>query len=369
MNLDHCQEHLERYEVLVAPSSLGTWQRQAERLQERFDRFVDDLRRLSRKGALPEIGFGIIHHPDLNGLAAPCRDNRGVLVALYLGSVIQMVDTFYRLLSHRAVLPEVGQQTAVVDEPIPFLLVHEHVARGGETPRFYVPADPSRRAFADQCVADALDFLLMHELAHAWRGHLAPELNVRARGARRELGASARPDPERWKVDQALECDADIHAASFVQAYVRAAAREDPGALPARISAWTFAVFVFFAVMHLCEPEGLPPEARSHPHPLVRMRYAHAAASVIVQHWGGDDGAIQEGIDRALAAWLALGWPFPPINLDTESEIVAEILDATLKQLEPKLRRPFVDDESDIDTSGLEGDRPADGGDDSTGDE
>jgi hypothetical protein len=244
MDINQCRDGLYTHEVLIADTaSLGVWQREAEALRRRFDRHVDDLRRLSMPGALPRMAFGIINHPELNGVATLCRDGESVLVAIYLGSLIQMIDTFYRLLSHPQVLPQVGNCPAGPGEPIPFLMVGEHVTRGRGIPHLYIPEDPDRRAFADRCVRDALDFLLVHELAHGWRGHLVLGENDAGWAPRREFDSPDSREAENLEW-QALECDADMMAATLIQAHVRAEAREALDATPSRVSAWAFALVI-----------------------------------------------------------------------------------------------------------------------------
>lgn len=106
---------------------------------------------------------------------------RGNFVGMTVGYPLVLADTCFALLAHPEVLPEVGKAEAETgwgpEAVLPRirsakqldLRPTDDLRRAGF---FRLPRDPERLRYATELTLDALTFLLYHEIAHIFRGHL-----------------------------------------------------------------------------------------------------------------------------------------------------------------------------------------------------
>jgi hypothetical protein len=167
----------------------------------------------------------------------------------------------------------------------------------------------------------ALEFIYLHELTHAIRGHI-PYLEERGlldRACLCEIGAHATDTPTLPEIHQAVELDADLTALGIQLHYASAGQRacsivevEDPQAYCRRLG---FALGVIFRVFELWRRDlrGVPfePAKSTHPHPDVREVLADAWLAKRDAEPGGINQDLCETVrssrDKGQAAIQALG--------------------------------------------------------------
>jgi hypothetical protein len=128
----------------------------------------------SRKSCRIPIEFVLIDSPSLIARVAQPSDKGYVMISA--GTILLLVDLFYRILAHPQSYPNIGNPAAESIQPF-----HQHGverdfvvmahARGygidGVRPR-----DDERARQAGLLAISAFQFLLLHELAHVEMGHL-----------------------------------------------------------------------------------------------------------------------------------------------------------------------------------------------------
>jgi hypothetical protein len=154
---------------------------------------------------LPKIVFDFTAQTDMNAKAVVAGGE--LLIGLSVGSVILAHDLFFRLLSHPAVLPGVGDPEAERAGRAVYQFYFDSdqlvsaLGERGLTLNDLRPRDPVRDLVARGMAALAVDFLVVHELRHVLAGHTSYLEEKYA-------GAGDRPT----MTNQSLEMDADADA-------------------------------------------------------------------------------------------------------------------------------------------------------------
>ncbi|MBK8214457.1 MAG: hypothetical protein IPK71_12010 [Myxococcales bacterium] len=144
--------------------------------------------------------------------------NGRTLVSVNLGVFVISRDIFFRLLSHPQVWPEIGDASLETEVPSLFdyfTNANDLIWQGSTTDMPLSPVSPKcpvRAAYADWLDFIACSFVILHELGHAFHGHLA----VVGPG-----NALLEVDPEGTATAdcltrQALEYDADNFATNMI---------------------------------------------------------------------------------------------------------------------------------------------------------
>jgi hypothetical protein len=175
---------------------------------------------IARGAAMPAFYFNYVNNPELNLKAGYDRNDHCGYVGIFTGAVPLIYDMFYRMLSHPKILPEIGN-VAIESARQPYcseglwsdyneLFVHR--GNHGKHLANVLPADPSRRKHANQLAECALEFLILHELAHITFGHCEYANTHLGLSLLTELNAKNPPAVNNLK-RQAIECAADGYAA------------------------------------------------------------------------------------------------------------------------------------------------------------
>jgi hypothetical protein len=145
------------------------------------DRHIEYLRGHLREGKEIEVHFDFIDNGELNAHASIWPDPRNKLgiVAFHRGAVLLPLDLFQRMLSHPEILPDVGNpklessdaqfNDGLCDD---IDTLHESRRLAGRPKEPILPRCPIRRQLAIELAGFAFDFLVLHELAHIFCGHI-----------------------------------------------------------------------------------------------------------------------------------------------------------------------------------------------------
>jgi len=263
-----------------------------------------------------------------------CPNGEGSFIGLSVGYPLILFDLCTALLSNPDVFPEVGDVSveAPWDAPPPparfqaARQTHLESTDDLRTSGFWrIPNDPARRQFAMEMTLDALTFLLYHEVAHVFRGHLHV---YRQPGGHQFLDeAAAEPAPPAalgfhqvgdvtltgLELRQFFELDADAVAADILM-YEKAPMDfpDKAGELDlvlGRVNRALAAVSVLFLMM--APPRRLAEYAtRWYPHPLVRQQLAATVAVSSIMKLlkvSGPDGGLAELRGHLKPALVSIG--------------------------------------------------------------
>lgn len=228
-------------------------------------------------------------------------------IGMSIGYPIILANNFFALLAHPEFLPEVGNASSEYGWGSVSVLPETRSANQLELPPsddlqgvgfFRLPRDPDRMRYATEMTLDALTFLLYHEIAHIFRGHLY--VHKQATGfSFLDESESVLPKSAfgfdipmeggpiaAGELAQFFEIDADAVAADTL-VYEKAPMDfpDSTGRMEevvARLNRALVAISVLF--LTAATPHSLKQyRNRSHPHPLTRHRLAFvfAASSVM----------------------------------------------------------------------------------------
>lgn len=109
------------------------------------------------------------------------RKEQSNFIGMSIGYPLILADTYFALMSHPEVLPEIGEGETEDGWKLETGLPETGAAKHLDLPPtddlqqagfFRIPRNSERRHYAIELTLDALTFLLYHELAHIFRGHL-----------------------------------------------------------------------------------------------------------------------------------------------------------------------------------------------------
>lgn len=135
--------------------------------------------RKNRGPQMPELYFDYADDARVQAYAFYDRVSHVGFVAMFTGVVHLLHDMFYRMLSHPDVLPTIGRaEDETVRQPYAseglwddYNALLASRGRGGGRLADVIPRDPGRKRYAEILANHALDFLILHELAHITHGH------------------------------------------------------------------------------------------------------------------------------------------------------------------------------------------------------
>jgi hypothetical protein len=261
-------------------------------LQKSAENFIRSFRsHSSLVKSVPEIKFGFLHCLELGAKAK--RTAEGVYyIGLNSGSVLLMYDTFYRMLSHKEILTEIGDcdRENISHPSLPGYHIDALWIKNKSTidDTELLPKDPTRYCYARHLADLALNFLLVHELNHVAHGHLDLKINLGGHASHSEK-LKRRIDYNEYVFHQTLEFDADCVAVakSLRNAISRWQGVRPPSALTKQfhqsfemtIWNWSFAVMTMVRIMldgTFYSFDG----CRKQKHPLPRLRQALLLSTV-----------------------------------------------------------------------------------------
>ncbi|WP_421830236.1 hypothetical protein [Larkinella sp.] len=162
-------------------------------------------------GTFPSPNVYFVDGTDVNAFAF--KEDEEYFIGINEGTVLLLMKLFYRMLSHRDILPQIGDLSKEVSPPkSPDIDINEATQKKREESIF--PVDSTRSQFAVALTYFAFRFILMHEYAHILKGHVDYLEN--------KTGLAMVSDNENLTEDvggdwirQAIEIDADDYSAQI----------------------------------------------------------------------------------------------------------------------------------------------------------
>jgi hypothetical protein len=244
-------------------------------LTQIMERWIEDVRAIfeerSPSPADAKLEIGLLKRGTINAAAAIID---GVdVIGINLGTIYIIRELFDKLLSHPAVLPNIGDASlekerwlcdpsrAVTDWEI-------DMAKG----RPFCPNDPQRAHHASRLFLFAIDFIFHHELGHLFNGHVNWLLSTTGFRALPEVGASAIAGLT--SIDrQTLEMDADSFGGLVcTKIAIGAAIQNRFESKREALSAALFAIFSLFRIFG-GSTIGTGPEILESDHPPAFYRW------------------------------------------------------------------------------------------------
>jgi hypothetical protein len=288
---------------------------------------IDGLRQhMSPKWTTRPIQVAFTKSEEVNACATKGRDADYILITI--GAVGKIYGTLNGLLSIPGFLPEVGNsdredtpnESLADGFPKMPLLGRDY---GGNSIRFYLPADQTRVTFANQLSSMALHFLLMHEIGHILAGHLELLERQGFAAAISEFDAGTTKNatmPPR----HVLESDADAFAANFgsfvdLHPETNRLWKEVFGweAVPGKDAGFIAHAAAISILFRLLTTDSYPPKSLQpsiHPHPTVRscmVLSRSMSRAVLANRFTMDEfpRLCRASIFHVEETWAALGLP------------------------------------------------------------
>lgn len=211
--------------------------------------FIEGTRKYNFPG-MPAICFYFTDEPDINAYAF-MNTSGDRFIATSAGGSLLLAAVFSYMLSHHAILKDIGNPAHETQILIPFNLLTSDMR--SVTSPIPMPLDSERRDCSFWLQQFAIHFLVAHEFAHHIYGHLELDTGHGLNLVRSERGISQTDlPPEEAIVQQALEFSADTYAAALslggMNSLVKVAAKDsDPELMIFRsprtfVRCWLFAV-------------------------------------------------------------------------------------------------------------------------------
>lgn len=289
-------------------------------LKSRFAKAVQNTFRVRRQIRTSSIHIDFSDRQTLNAAAAHRHGHD--LIAINVGTVLNLTVLYESLLSHPSIFAHVGDsrnETAPFDKMVgcdwtaPLEQICALLCPRGEDWSAIQPADPVRESCAQRLFHITMMFLFYHELPHIILGHIDFLKKATGDSLLTELG-SVRSNPSASR--RCLEMDADIFAAekTFGVMFV---SRDKPGNpfrdmnLTERLTLWGVSLLSLFTVFGQGKRSALEDYVdATHPHPLIRFMYVFGALKEYCQHDGTLECAKRawhNAISEVGNAWIMLG--------------------------------------------------------------
>ena len=124
-----------------------------------------------RLTGIPNVYFDFINSPIVNGSAT--KFNGKFFIGINSGVHLIFFDLFTKLFSSKHNLPQLGISSVEADENFELSrILNNGISFDTLRGPFVLPRDSKRRLYAMQYFYFALDFMLLHEIAHIYLGHV-----------------------------------------------------------------------------------------------------------------------------------------------------------------------------------------------------
>lgn len=240
----------------------------------------------------PKPYINIVDNPEINACAYLSDGTEGI--ALFSGCVGILEQFFNHILAHPQTFLGLGNLSLEAAPARPYIL--SQLSTGLSTVQ---PVDEKRKRIAEQLLKTALDFLILHEVAHFRQGHNRLGFNDSGSTFIQELSAASTETFE-YTLDeiitiQTLEMNADASAVAeglhFVEkiteiAKVQYPAIDEADYLRFNFDLWLYAVCAFFRLIALNVPFRLE-DIATEEHPPARVRLIWVIQTVqTLTHFG-----------------------------------------------------------------------------------
>lgn len=231
--------------------------------------------------AIPPILFDFVNSDALNAYAGLYQNS--FFIGLNVSSCHMLLDVFSKMLSNRAILPDIGNAAAETDEekkldihPCKEGICYDHAS---STTRVVIN-DRTRRWYSSICTAFSYEYVVLHEFGHIVRGHSGYQGSIK-NAFFQEFGTNNINHGLPFSVRQALEIDADLFALHFAlmkaDQLIKTQAMRNQEYNPYKdwdsfVFCYVFSLYIFFRLRFDQQVE--PDTAKECTHPPAQMRIA-----------------------------------------------------------------------------------------------
>ncbi len=259
-------------------------------LRKILDSFNNQIKRNNSENSklvIPHID--IINNNELNACAA--KSNSKYFIGFYLGAVYVLKDIFYRMLSNKSILPNIG----VIDNETNPIIFNAQITSlnqlflAKDPDEQIIPKDPVRMVYADVLHSHALNFLLDHEYAHISHGHVD---YITAQFNANTLWEISQESSMETLFSQTLEMDADCSAvnsgiATILEAYQKSSflpvhLRQYYSNFDESLVSWCIAIYTFFRIFSFADDHKKDIKTQTHPNSGLRQSIVMATIATIL---------------------------------------------------------------------------------------